>query len=573
MMATTTSTPASEPQVAETQAPPPFPVIWDDPADAALSWTHDRWTIPVPISPLSFRFLADVYRGINFGADAYAQPVHMQPARINTFVYVANCADMSPKLAPERSAQAEELLRAAMAQLGERWEREWLPEGRRHLAVLEGYDLRGSSTPALREHLDDTLVRLARLWEIHFLLFNPLVLAISEFDELHRELLGNEDAFDSYRLLQGFDNRTVAGTRALWELSRQALGAPGVLSALRDGAPAGAMAALEADASPEGVAFLAELRAYLAEYGQRSNNPAELSEPSWIEDPTPVIATLREYLEQPDRDVAAERATLVAERERAVAAARARLAGYPRPVVEQWESLLRAAQQANVLSEDHAFWIDLCGLYQARRVAVEVGRRLAEAGVATVAADVFYLTLDEVREALDGRPDRNALALVAGRRAEMAYFGAVTLPLSIGDAPPESAEGGAGDALSRAMGKFMGGAAAAASEPGIVPGVAGSPGSVRGTARVVLTLAEAGTLQPGDILVTEYTGPWWTPLFRIAAGLVTDFGGVLSHCAVVAREFGIPAVVGTGSATTTLVDGQLIEVDGDRGLVRIIASP
>jgi pyruvate,water dikinase len=343
-----------------------------------------------------------------------------------------------------------------------------------------------------------------------------------------------------------------------------------VLSALRDNAPAGVLAALEASA--EGVAFLAELRAYLAEYGQRSNNPAELSEPSWIEDPTPVIATLREYIEQPDRDVAAERAALVAERERAIAAARARLAGYPRPVVEQWESLLRAAQQANVLSEDHAFWIDLCGLYQARRVVVEVGRRLAEAGVITVAADVFYLTLDEVREALDGRPARNALALVAARRAEMAYFGAITPPLSIGSAPPES-EDGDGDALSRAMGKFMGGAAAAAPEPGVVPGTAGSPGVVRGTARVVLSLAEAGKLQPGEILITEYTGPWWTPLFSIAGALVTDFGGVLSHCAVVAREFGIPAVVGTGSATTTLLDGQLIEVDGDRGLVRIIANP
>jgi pyruvate,water dikinase len=571
-MTTTDVTTTQAPQLERETPAPDFPVLWDDPSHAELSWTHDRWTIPVPISPLSFRFLEDIYRGINFGADSYAQPVHMKAARINTFVYVAFGPTTSPEPAQERSERAEELLHAAMAQLGEHWESEWLPEVRRHLAVLEGYDLCGSSTPALREHLDDTLARLARLWEIHFLLFNPLVLAISEFDELHRELLGNEDAFDSYRLLQGFDNRTVAGTRALWELSRRALGSPGVLSALRDGTPAGALAALEADASPEGVAFVAALRVYLAEYGQRSNNPAELSEPSWIEEPTPVIATLREYLEQPDRDVVAERAALVAERERAGAAARARLAGYPRPVVEQWESLLRAAQQANVLSEDHAFWIDLCGLYQARRVVVEVGRRLAAAGVITVGSDVFYLTLDEVREALDGRPARNALALVAGRRAEMAYFGAITPPLSIGSAPPEP-EDGDGDALSRAMGKFMGGAAAAAPEPGVVPGIAGSPGIVRGTARVVLTLADAGKLQPGDILVTEYTGPWWTPLFRIAGGLVTDFGGILSHCAVVAREFGIPAVVGTGAATTTLLDGQLIEVDGNQGLVRIIANP
>ena len=249
---------------------------------------------------------------------------------------------------------------------------------------------------------------------------------------------------------------------------------------------------------------------------------------------------------------------------------RARLAGYPAPVVVQWESLLRAAQEANVLTEDHAYWIDLCGLYQARRVVVEVGRRLADAGAIAVAADVVYLTLDEVREALEGRPARNAPTLVAARKAEMEHFRTITPPPTIGSAPPEAEDD---DPLSRAMAKFMGGAPPTTMEPGVVRGIAGSPGTVRGIARVVLSLADAGKLQPGDILVTEYTGPWWTPLFGVAGGLVTDFGGILSHCAVVAREFGIPAVVGTGSATTTLVDGQRIEVDGDQGIVRIIATP
>jgi pyruvate,water dikinase len=337
---------------------------------------------------------------------------------------------------------------------------------------------------------------------------------------------------------------------------------------LRDSALTTVLAELEM--LPEGVAFLTELRTYLAEYGQRSNIPLELGEPSWIEDPTPVLATLREYIDQPDRDVAADRAGLVAERERAISAARTRLSSYPRPVVEQFESLLKAAQEATILSEDHAFWIDLCGLYQARRVVVEIGRRLADAGVITDSDDVYYLTLGEVRDALDGRPARNALTLLASRKAEIAHFRTITPPPAIGSAPPDAA---ANDPLSRAMAKFMGAAAPATSEPGVVRGIAGSPGNVHGTAKVVLSLADAGKLQPGDILVAEYTGPWWTPLFGIAAALVTDFGGVLSHCAVVAREFGIPAVVGTGSATTTLHDGQLIEVNGDQGIVRVIANP
>lgn len=87
---------------------------------------------------------------------------------------------------------------------------------------------------------------------------------------------------------------------------------------------------------------------------------------------------------------------------------------------------------------------------------------------------------------------------------------------------------------------------------------------------MVRALAEAGKLKPGDVLVTETTAPPWTPLFASASAVVTDAGGVLSHCAVVAREYCIPAVVGTGEATALLRDGQVIEVDGDAGVVRIV---
>ena len=87
---------------------------------------------------------------------------------------------------------------------------------------------------------------------------------------------------------------------------------------------------------------------------------------------------------------------------------------------------------------------------------------------------------------------------------------------------------------------------------------------------MIRSLAEAGRLRPGDVLVAETTAPPWTPLFATAVAIVTDTGGVLSHCAVVAREYGIPAVVGTGSATSVIQEGQLVEVDGDAGIVRLL---
>jgi len=110
------------------------------------------------------------------------------------------------------------------------------------------------------------------------------------------------------------------------------------------------------------------------------------------------------------------------------------------------------------------------------------------------------------------------------------------------------------------------------SEMNKVKGLPGSAGVARGAARVIHSLAEAGKLQPGDVLVAVATEPPWTPLFATASAVVTDSGGVLSHSAVVAREYRIPAVVGAGNATTTFQDGQLIEVDGSNGIVRLVSE-
>jgi pyruvate,water dikinase len=120
------------------------------------------------------------------------------------------------------------------------------------------------------------------------------------------------------------------------------------------------------------------------------------------------------------------------------------------------------------------------------------------------------------------------------------------------------------------MKMFGGPPPSTADAPSELRGSAGSPGTVSGTARLVRTLADADRLNPGDILVTEFTAPPWTPLFATVSAVVTDAGGILSHCAVVAREYGIPAVVGTARATATIRDGQQIEVDGNAGLVRLL---
>jgi pyruvate,water dikinase len=104
-------------------------------------------------------------------------------------------------------------------------------------------------------------------------------------------------------------------------------------------------------------------------------------------------------------------------------------------------------------------------------------------------------------------------------------------------------------------------------DPNMIDGVAGSPGTYTGVARVVRSLEEAGDLEDGEVMVCEMTLPPWVPMFAIAGAVVSDVGGVMSHCAIVAREFNIPAVVGSVNGTSRIETGQTVTVDGTNGNV------
>src|ERR671936_1800485 len=183
-----------------------------------------------------------------------------------------------------------------------------------------------------------------------------------------------------------------------------------------------------------------------------------------------------------------------------------------------------------------------------RRTLLELGRRLAAAGILDTPEEVFHLKLDEL-EQVDGtwppsRPLADDLRALGRRRKERrtALEGTPLVdPRLLRWAAPE------GGALLR--------------------GTPGSPGVAEGPVRVVREAAAFGRLRPGEVLVAPYTNPAWTPLFEQAVAVVVDSGGAMSHAAIVAREYGIPAVMGTGDGTRRLVDGARVRIDGTRGLV------
>jgi rifampicin phosphotransferase len=548
--------------------PPSFPVRWERPDDAKRFWTLDRMHWPEPVTPLDFSLYHAVgfIYGFNAATRAYHLPAQFEVRRINTYRYVAILVPaQTSEAATEPNKQSRGNLETAMAGLSDTWQGSFLSEIKVHHRFWDGFDLVGVSSSALLAHLDDTEARIKRLAEIHFLLWLPLMLALTSFEDLYRGIFPDRSELDAYRLLTGFDNKTLETDRALWELSQWARSSPEVFEALQ--ANAAAMAIVALGRSREGQTFLTRLRAYLDEYGQRGNG-WDVSSLSWIEDPTPVVRTLQRYLSQPDRHPLEDLAVLAASRERVVAEAGERLRAYPESVRVRFEWLLPIAQEALVLSEDHGFWLDQRSWYRVRLVLLEFGRRFAAAGVIDERDDIFYLTLPEIRETAEGPPRLDRRRLIAGRRAEMEYFRTIAPPPAIGMAPssppPDSP-------LRRFEAKFWGVSPPPPTEQSILRGSAGSPGTIRGPARVIHTISEAGRLRPGDILIAEMTSPAWSSLFATVAAVVTDTGGVLSHCAVVAWEYGIPAVVGTGNATALVRDGQIVEVDGSAGVVRIVS--
>lgn len=547
--------------------PPDFPVTWERPEDPQVFWTRDPMHFGTQITPLEgayTRLFMD--HGFASAAKALGMPVHFIARRINTHFYQALVPITTDHAAlAEIEQQVEQHLGAAVGRLGATWQEEYLPEIMRSIADWEAFDVRRATTPQLVAHLDMSLTRVKRLMEIHFLIAIPMLLSMSLFDELYTDLFGTGDTFAAYTLLQGFDNKTIEANRALWKLSRTALASSTARRVLEEQATGDVIPSLEGSA--EGRAFLAELRAYLEIYGKRGNTWFRLAETPWITDPTPVIRTLKDYITQPEGDPDTEMAALAAAREAAIAQARAQLQGYPQSVVGRFEGLLQAAQIATVLQEDHNFWIDYRSTYEMRRILCEFARRFVAAGVIATEDDIFFLTFDEIRAAAEALPERKQHTVVAERRAEMARFANIQPPFALGTEPSGPPPD---NVIGRAIGRFFGGPPQQSPEPGTLKGNAGSRGVARGPARVIHSLAEAGKLQRGDILVAETTAPPWTPLFATAAAVVTDTGGILSHCAVVAREYMIPAVVGVGMATAIIQDGQLLEVDGTAGTVRII---
>ena len=366
------------------------------------------------------------------------------------------------------------------------------------------------------------------------------------------KLLGNLATEDERRVvLRGLPhNPTTEMNLALWTLVQEIRTDPYATRIVRETPSEHLSRDYHTGALPP--KFQAGLTNFLRSYGHRGVAEIDLGLPRWSEDPTYIMDILANYLRLDDPELAPDvqfrRAAMEAKEMVAELTRRAAREGRLRRVLVGF--LLRRARDLSGLREMPKFCAVLI-FARVRALLWPVGEELAKAGRLESAEDIFFISLPEARSVLAGRDLRS---VVRDRRAdyenELKRRHVPRVLLSDGTEPA----GETGDTLR--------------TSDGILQGAPASGGVVTGLARVILD-PNGASLEPGEILVAPSTDPGWTPLFLTAGGLVMEMGGAMSHGAVVAREYGIPAVVGVPDATGRIITGQQIAVDGSTGTITV----
>ena len=563
-----------------------FPVTWEN-GQQELFWVHDDLHIPNPVSPM----YADIggwwlkcdYMFRRFGTPFASDWI---VKIINGYVYTAAVpaeaglsaeaseygARYTPRvpLDPAYAGQIGAYLNWTLPYYAENfltWWRERLrPEMEHNFVRFDSYDYDAASLVELAILLEDAIDMHDRHWSIHWVLnfaqFSSTVAlntAIAEVkgDGDHSGLMG--------RLQSSTENRNWDSIKELWQIKEWVKAENGpVAKEFQRPTAQDVLRALEA--TDAGRVFLEErIVPYQQAFGYKSMWAHEFSFVTWRENPIPIIEAVRGYLEA-DYDFPAELRAVAEDLEAAKAEV---MDGVPAGEARDglaWA--LDLSLRMNPLTPDHHFYIDQGTNARVRLVLIAIGRNLVADGVLADPEDVMYLRYNELRVLMAGGFAGDVTTLVSDRRDEREAAYEVRPRDWAGTASPEAvafpylALWGFPEKLHRPPPEHV----------AQVAGLPASAGVAEGLARVVLSPAEFDSVQKGEIVICRMTSPAWVVLFTRISGLVTDAGGMASHPAVVSREFGIPAVVGTSDATRRIRTGDRVRVNGSLGRVDVLES-
>ncbi len=381
------------------------------------------------------------------------------------------------------------------------------------------------------------------------------------FTRLYNLLIKRGGDPAAFTYLLGYQSLPIRADQSLYSLAEWVQQNPALVEYLGRVPTSQLVVMCESDVSPSDVppVIWQEWRSlyheYLRKYGYTLYT-LDFAQPIPADTPAPVVDTLKLYLRGQGTNPFVRQREFAERREQATQAMTQRL----RSLRLKWfTKTLASAQKYAPLREDGLAEIGLA-YPLIRQMLLELGRRFTSQGVIHEPKDIFWLTEEEVKQAatrLDTGLSAGSLAsLIPQRKAEQRAALRATPPMAL----PQMKIFGF-DLMSLKSKRGRGGKGT------LIKGVATSPGRVKGVARVLHSPEDFNQMQPGDVLVASITTPAWTPLFAMASAVVTDVGGPLSHGSIVAREYGIPAVLGTGVATKRIHSGQTITVDGGAGVV------
>jgi rifampicin phosphotransferase len=484
---------------------------------------------------------------------------------VGGWVYMSVPPDSAEAFAARLERIAADIAAGRPEQLIRTWHETWKAELAREIGRLGQVDLGCLPDSELDSHIRAVVELFTVLHDRYFQLTGAGIAVSAAASRTCTELL-DWSPEQAAQLRGGLAGDHMSATVELARLAQLAADRPALRHFLDSGeADPGRLAAIDAD-------FAARFAGYLRTHARRCIG-FDLTQPTLAERPAILLSLLRTRIHRP-YDFAAESEARRARVGRAVTEARAALAERGAAERDRFEAAAQAMASAAPVRDEKAHYA-ACVWALLRYTALELGRRLVDRGLTDRADDALHLELDEARAALCGTVEQRAR--VRHHRGQYAWALAHPGPPGYGQPPPPPAVApdlplspGARQVMRAAIASMsaMQAAPAAGGGEGALRGLPASAGSYLGPVRVIRSVAEFGKLRDGDVLVCPETTAQWSLLFPSIGALVTDRGSMLSHPAILAREYAVPAVLATGAGTAQLRDGELVLVDGSAGVVR-----
>ena len=560
-----------------------FPIEWASETERDLFWVFDDLHCPQPLSPMyedigGWWLSCDhMFRrfGTPFASDWIAK-------KINGYLYTAAVpAEAGVKVAtqeygfeidaivPQDPAYASGIgaylgtvLPVYGMEFADWWRDRLVPEMQHNFDYLEAQLAKRDQMSLARVAvlLEDAIDIHDRHWKIHWMLNFAQLSATLNLQAVAQKH-GKADPALLGRLQNSASDRNWDKIEALWVMKEEVTVHQELKDAFAADTAEGVVAALEA--TERGRRFIAErIRPYQQEFGWHAVWSHEFIFPSFLEQMEPIVQLVKDQIAQ-DYDYPKSKSKLAADIK---AASEEILAGLEGDALAEMAAALTINLRMAPLTPDHHFYIDQGANAHVRQVLLAVGEKLVAMGVLDRADDVILMHYNELRAFIGNPTGIDGRAIVAAAKAAREAAYAIEPRDWVGTCTQTQLDfpylnlWGFPEKFHRSL---------AGTSTGLT-GIAASQGVVEGVARVVLVEGEFDAVQEGDLLVCQMTNPAWQVLFPKIAGLVTNAGGFASHPGVLAREYEIPAVVGTSVATGTIRTGDRIRIDGTRGVVEIL---